>query len=282
MDYQQTVCKSGILSGIGVHSGENISLKVTPLREDSGIIFKRSDISSNNTIPAKFYNVTNTKLCTEIANDSGVRIGTIEHLMAALWGMGIDNVLIEVTGPEIPAMDGSAKDFIRLIKDLRVKKQFKKRKKLKILNTVKVIHDDREITVSNSDSFAMGFAIDFEHKSIGKQNCKYTSFQEFEKEIGNARTFGFVNEVEYLKKRGLAKGASLENAIGLDNSGVMNLGGLRYKDEFVRHKILDCVGDLFVSGYRIIGEFQAKKAGHSLNNNILRKIFQIPGAYKIV
>ena len=282
MDYQQTICRSGALSGIGLHSGENIKLKVIPLKEDSGIIFKRMDISCNNIVPAKFHNVINTKLCTEIANNSGVKVGTIEHLMAAFWGMEIDNVLVEVTGPEVPAMDGSAKDFISLIKDLGIKKQCKKRKRLKILNTVKIIQDDREITVSNSNNFAVDFSIDFEHKSIGKQNHEYASLKAFEKEIGNARTFGFANEVEHLKKKGLAQGASLKNVIGLDESGIMNFEGLRYKDEFVRHKILDLLGDLFISGYRIIGKFHAKKSGHVLNNEILRKIFQIPGAYKIV
>ena len=282
MYYQQTICRSGALSGIGLHSGESIKLKVIPLKEDSGIIFKRVDISCNNIIPAKFHNVINTKLCTEIANDSGIKVGTVEHLMAAFWGIGIDNILVEVAGPEVPAMDGSAKDFISLIKDLGVKKQCRKRKKLKILNTVKVVQDDKEITVSNSDNFAVDFSIDFEHKSIGRQNHKYANLQEFEKEIGNARTFGFANEVEHLKKKGLAKGASLKNVIGLNEDGIMNFEGLRYKDEFVRHKILDLLGDLFISGYRIIGNFQAKKSGHVLNNEILRKIFQIPGAYKIV
>lgn len=282
MDYQQTVGKSGTLSGVGLHLGKSIKLKIIPLKENSGIIFKRSDISYNNIIPAKFYNVINTKLCTEIANNSGVKVATVEHLMAALWGMGIDNVLVEVDGPEIPAMDGSAKDFIKLIKDLGVQKQGQKRKKLKILNTIKVMQGDKEITVSNSDDFIIDFSIDFEHQSIGKQTHKYGDLQVFEKEIGNARTFGFANEIKYLKKKGLAKGASLENAIGIDDSGVMNFGGLRYKDEFVRHKILDFIGDIFMSGYRIIGNFQAKKAGHSLNNEILKKIFQIPKSYEIV
>ena len=282
MDYQQTVSKSGTLSGIGLHLGKSIKLKIIPLKENSGIIFKRSDISYNNIIPAKFYNVINTKLCTEIANNSGVKIATIEHLMAAFWGMEIDNVLVEVDGPEIPAMDGSAKDFIKLIKDLGIQKQGQKRKKLKILNTIKVMQGDKEITVSNSDDFIIDFSIDFEHQSIGKQTHKYGDLQVFEKEIGNARTFGFANEIKYLKKKGLAKGASLENAIGIDDGGVMNFGGLRYKDEFVRHKILDFIGDIFMSGYRIIGNFQAKKAGHSLNNEILKKIFQIPKSYEIV
>jgi UDP-3-O-[3-hydroxymyristoyl] N-acetylglucosamine deacetylase len=282
MDYQQTICKSATLSGVGLHSGDNINLRIEPLKEDNGIIFKRSDISSNNIIPAKFYNVVDTKLCTEIANNFGVKVGTIEHIMAALWGMEIDNALIEVTGPEIPAMDGSSKHFIDLIKSSGIKKQSKKRKALKILSTVSVKDGDKEIVATPSDDFSVDFAIDFEHKSIGQQSCEYTCSQGFEKEIGSARTFGFASEVEYLKKRGFAKGASLENAICLDANGVMNIGGLRCKDEFVKHKVLDCIGDLFLAGYRVVGEFHAKKSGHNLNNKILKKIFQMSGAYKII
>ena len=282
MNHQQTVCNTQDMFGIGLHSGENITLKISPLEEDSGIIFKRSDLSDNNIIPAKFYNVVNTKLCTEIANNSGVKVATIEHLMAALWGMKIDNALIEVSGPEVPAMDGSSRYFIELIKSSGIQKQSKERRSLKILDTVSVISGDKEMTVSSADSFSIDFAIDFKHQSIGKQSCEFTSFQEFEKEIGFARTFGFADELEHLKKGGFAKGASLENSIGIDENGVMNPGGLRCDDEFVKHKILDCVGDLFLSGYNIIGKFKANKAGHNINNDILKKIFQTPGAYKIM
>ncbi|WPX96275.1 UDP-3-O-acyl-N-acetylglucosamine deacetylase [Candidatus Bandiella euplotis] len=282
MEYQQTIRKTGVLSGIGLHSGADVQLKISPLEVDSGIVFKRSDISSNNIVPAKFYNVTDTKMCTEISNEHGVKISTIEHLMAALWGMKIDNALVELTGPEVPAMDGSSKDFVELIKNSGLQKQFKEKRKLKILKTIKVVQDDKEMIVRPSDKFSVNFAIDFQHQAIGKQSCEFTGLQEFEREIGYARTFGFFEEVEYLKKIGLAKGASLTNSIGLDANGVMNPGGLRCKDEFVRHKILDCVGDLFLSGYEIIGEFEAKKAGHNLNNQILRKIFQTEADYRII
>ncbi len=282
MDYQQTCCKKESISGIGLHTGEAVKLVISPLKEDSGIIFKRSDISTNNIIPAKFFNVTNTKLCTEISNDSGIKIATIEHIMAALWGMNIDNALIEVSGPEVPAMDGSSKEFISLIKKAGIKAQSKKRKYLKILDTIKVTDEDKEIVIESADNFAIDFDIEFDHQSIGHQNYSLSDSTKFEDEIGNARTFGFLSDVEFLKKNGLARGASLNNSIGLSETGVVNSEGLRCEDEFVKHKILDCVGDLFLSGYRIIGNIKATKAGHNLNNAMLKKIFDNPDSYKII
>ncbi|WP_236870420.1 UDP-3-O-acyl-N-acetylglucosamine deacetylase [Candidatus Bandiella numerosa] len=282
MDYQQTVCKKDGVSGIGLHTGEIVNLVISPLKEDSGIIFKRSDISKNNIIPAKFFNVTNTKLCTEISNASGIKIATIEHIMAALWGMDIDNALIEVSGPEVPAMDGSSKEFISLIKRAGIKAQSKKRKYLKILDTIKVTDEDKEIVIESANNFAIDFDIEFNHQSIGHQNYSLSDSTKFEDEIGNARTFGFLCDVEFLKKNGLARGASLNNSIGLSETGVVNSEGLRCEDEFVKHKILDCVGDLFLSGYRIIGNIKATKAGHNLNNAMLKKIFDNPDSYKII
>ncbi len=282
MDYQQTVCKKETVSGIGLHTGETVKLIISPLKEDSGIIFKRSDISTNNIIPAKFFNVINTKLCTEISNGSGIKIATIEHIMAALWGMNIDNALIEVSGPEVPAMDGSSKEFISLIKRAGIKAQSKKRKYLKILDTIKVTDEDKEIVIKSADNFAIDFDIEFDHQSIGHQNYSLSDSTKFEDEIGNARTFGFLSDVEFLKKNGLARGASLNNSIGLSETGVVNSEGLRCEDEFVKHKILDCVGDLFLSGYRIIGNIKATKAGHNLNNAMLKKIFDNPDSYKII
>jgi UDP-3-O-[3-hydroxymyristoyl] N-acetylglucosamine deacetylase len=282
MSYQQTICSKQVISGIGLHSGEMINLSMSPLQENSGIVFKRYDISENNIIDAKFFNVSNTKLCTEISNESGVKVATIEHIMAALWGMNIDNALIEVSGPEVPAMDGSSKEFIKLIKNSSIQKQSKKRKYLKILNTISVDKDGKQIIIDTSDDFQIDFDIDFDHKSIGHQNYTLSDSNQFEKEIGNARTFGFYNEVEVLKKNGLAMGASLKNTIGLNENGIMNSDGLRCKNEFVKHKILDCIGDLFLSGYRIVGNIKANKAGHNLNNEMLKKIFSTPGLYKII
>ncbi len=282
MTYQQTVCRKEGISGIGLHTGEMVKLIISPLKEDTGIIFKRSDIATDNIIPAKFFNVINTKLCTEISNKSGIRVATIEHIMAALWGMNIDNALIEVSGPEVPAMDGSSKEFIDLIKKAGIKTQSKKRKYLKILDTIKVVDEDKEIVIRSADDFAIDFDIDFNHKSIGHQSYNLYDSTKFENEIGSARTFGFLSDVEFLKKKGFARGASLDNSIGLNESGVVNDGGLRCKNEFVKHKILDCIGDLFLSGYRIVGNVKANKAGHNLNNTILKKIFSNTDSYKII
>lgn len=282
MEYQQTIYKKEKISGIGLHTGEIITLAISPLKEDSGIIFKRSDISVDNVIPAKFFNVTNTKLCTEISNNSGVKIATIEHIMAALWGVKIDNALIEVSGPEVPAMDGSSKEFINLIKRSGIKTQSKKRRYLKILDTIKVSDEDRQIIIGSADNFSIDFSIKFNHKSIGYQSYSLSDSTKFENEIGHARTFGFLSEIEFLKKNGLARGASLDNSIGLNENGVLNYEGLRCKNEFVKHKILDCIGDLFLSGYRIVGYIKANKAGHKLNNAILKEIFDHPDSYKII
>jgi UDP-3-O-[3-hydroxymyristoyl] N-acetylglucosamine deacetylase len=282
MTYQQTVCKKEVISGIGLHTGEMVKLVISPLKEDSGIIFKRSDISTDNIIPAKFFNVIHTKLCTEISNKNGIRIATIEHIMAALWGMSIDNALIEVSGPEVPAMDGSSKEFINLIKRAGIKTQSKKRRSLKILDTIKVVDEDKEIVIRSATDFTIDFNIDFNHKSIGHQSYNLDDSTKFENEIGNARTFGFLSDVEFLKKKGFARGASLDNSIGLNENGVVNDGGLRCENEFVKHKILDCVGDLFLSGYRIVGNVKASKAGHNLNNTILKKIFNNTDSYKII
>jgi UDP-3-O-[3-hydroxymyristoyl] N-acetylglucosamine deacetylase len=282
MTYQQTICKKEVISGIGLHTGEMVKLVISPLKEDAGIIFKRSDISTDNIIPAKFFNVINTKLCTEISNKSGIRIATIEHIMAALWGMSIDNALIEVSGPEVPAMDGSSKEFINLIKKAGIKTQSKKRRYLKILDTIKVADEDKEIVIKNANDFTIDFNINFNHKSIGHQSYNLDDSTKFENEIGNARTFGFLSDVEFLKKKGFARGASLDNSIGLNENGVVNDGGLRCENEFVKHKILDCLGDLFLSGYRIVGNVKANKAGHNLNNTILKKIFNNTDSYKII
>ena len=202
--------------------------------------------------------------------------------MAALWGMSIDNALIEVSGPEVPAMDGSSKEFINLIKRAGIKTQSKKRRSLKILDTIKVVDEDKEIVIRSATDFTIDFNIDFNHKSIGHQSYNLDDSTKFENEIGNARTFGFLSDVEFLKKKGFARGASLDNSIGLNENGVVNDGGLRCENEFVKHKILDCVGDLFLSGYRIVGNVKASKAGHNLNNTILKKIFNNTDSYKII
>ena len=282
MLYQQTINTKRKISGIGLHTGVMIHLTVIPLQEDSGILFKRSDLLTNNIIAAKFFNVSNTNLCTEISNQDGITISTIEHIMAALWAMEIDNILIQVSGPEVPIMDGSSRAFIELIKKSGIKIQSKKRKYLKILRTIKVNIQDKELTIKSSKNFRIHFNIDFKHKAVGYQQYTLLHPRQFEKEISNARTFGFLNDIKYLRSNGMAKGASLKNSIGLNEYRVINSEGLRYKDEFVRHKILDCIGDLFLSGYQIIGDIKGSRGGHYLNNKMLKTIFNNPNNYTII
>ena len=282
MFYQQTISRKGEISGIGLHTGIMITLFIIPLKEDSGILFKRSDLFTKNIITAKFFNVSNTNLCTEISNKHGAKISTIEHIMAALWAMKIDNVLIEVSGPEVPIVDGSSKAFIELIKESGIKVQSKKRNYLKIIKTVKVNIKDKELTIKSSENFKISFNINFKNKAVGYQQYSLCNPMQFEKEISHARTFGFLNDIAYLRNNGMAKGASLKNSIGIDKNGIINTEGLRYTNEFVRHKILDCIGDLFLSGYQIIGNIEGSKAGHCLNNRILKEIFNNPDTYSII
>ena len=279
---QKVLSGCAYLQGIGLHSGKNTSIAISALPADSGIIFKRTDVKHNNIIEAKYYNVDNTSFCTELRNEHGVRVHTVEHLMAAIWGLGIDNALIEVRGEEVPAMDGSSQCFMHALQKVGVKTLPQKRKSIKILDKVSVNDGDKNIMIEEANEFSVEFSIDFDHKSIGKQRMRYNEKESFAENISMARTFGFANELEYLKSNGLGKGVSLDNAIGLDENGIMNPEGLRGEDEFVKHKILDCIGDLFLAGNRVIGKVRANKAGHHLNNKLLRKIFSQPSSYKIV
>jgi UDP-3-O-[3-hydroxymyristoyl] N-acetylglucosamine deacetylase len=282
MSCQQTIAESASLSGVGLHTGANVNLKVRPTAAGSGIFFKRSDLSSNNLIEAKYFNVQNTSFCTEIVNEFGVNVMTIEHLMAAIWGLGIDNILVEVNGPEVPAMDGSSKCFMNLLHKCGLAQQSQQRKSIKIVDKVSVSDGEKHIAIEQDDKFSVDFSIDFQHSCIGKQEIVYNEVEDFAENISEARTFGFVDEMQYLKTKGLAKGASLNNAIGLDKTRVLNPGGLRSKDEFVKHKVLDCIGDLYLAGHRIIGKVVACKAGHAMNNKLLREVFAKPESYKIV
>tara|TARA_B110000503_G_scaffold120793_1_gene183765 strand:- start:298 stop:1146 length:849 start_codon:yes stop_codon:yes gene_type:complete len=280
MTYQSTIASKGFLSGVGLHTGEIVNLKLMPTKVDTGVIFKRSDIAADNLIEAKYFNVKNTKFCTEIANSHNVSVMTIEHLMAAIWSVGIDNLIVEIDGPEIPAMDGSSRYFISLLRECGLEMQNRERRLLKILEKISIVDEDKSITLEGDDKFSVHFYINFPHSCIGEQRIIYTEAQNFALEIGSARTFGFVKDIEHMKNLGFAKGASLDNAIGLGKKGVVNCEPLRFKDEFVRHKVLDCIGDLYLSSHRIIGKITACKAGHSMNNRLLHEIFARPKSYR--
>lgn len=280
---QATILKPVSCYGVGVHSGKITELTLKPAPQNSGIVFIRTDIRQEiNFIHVNYRNVSDTTLSTTIANENKVGVSTIEHLMAALWGCGIDNVIVEIDGPEVPIMDGSSKPFIFMIEYAGKLLQDAPKKYLKILKEVKAIHKDCELICSPSSSMVVDLTIDFSSKAIGKQNLVFSDKESFNHTIADARTFGFVHELEYLKSQGLALGASLENAIGIDKDTVMNKEGLRYANEPVRHKMLDLLGDFFVTGSHVIANIHGYKTSHSLNHQLLQQIFSDTTAYEWV
>ncbi len=284
MSMQKTLTSPVTLTGIGLHSGSDITMTLRPAPENSGVVFQRVDVTDcDNVIPARWDNVVDTRLCTVIGNRDGVRVGTIEHLMSALRGLGIDNVLVEIDAEEVPVMDGSAMPFIKLIEQAGVTGQSAPRRSIKVLKEVTVEQDGKTATLSPSQGSVFGGAIDFNHPSIGLQRFETELVNgNFKHDIAQARTFGFLHEVEWMRSQGLARGGSLDNAIVLDEDTIMNTEGLRYRDEFIRHKLLDAIGDLYLAGAPIIGSYDGYKAGHELNNKLLRQLFATEGAWEIV
>lgn len=282
--YQHTVKETVVISGIGVHSGAPATLTIHPAPAGTGIVFVRSDITDrDNVIPARWDHVVDTRLCTVIANKAGATVSTIEHVMSAFAALGVDNARVDIDGPETPIMDGSAKPFIDALDRTGLARQKAPRKVLVIKKTISVQDGDKEAILSPADGQFFGFEIEFDNALIGRQ--KYTlelKENTFRGEIAAARTFGFLHEVEMLRKMGLARGGSLDNAIVVDGDKVMNPDGLRFKNEFVRHKILDAIGDIYLAGTQMIGHYHGVKAGHAMNNKVLHALFADPTAYAIV
>lgn len=278
---QKTLNKDVQCNGVGLHSGAKITLTLRPAPADHGIVFIRSDLQdSDNVIPALYSNVIDTRLCTVIGNKAGASVGTIEHLMSALRGCGVDNAVIVLDGPEVPVMDGSAVAFVEMIDEVGLRLQPQPRRAIQVLKEVTVEEDGKIARLSPSNGFVFGGAIDFAHPSIGHQSFETKLVNgNFRHDIASARTFGFFREVEYMRANGLARGGSLDNAIVLDDQAVMNAEGLRFTDEFIRHKLLDAIGDLYLAGGPILGAYDGFKAGHALNNKILHKLFSTPGAW---
>ena len=273
--YQKTLSAKVTFEGVGLHTGKKCKLTLLPGNEDSGIVFKRVDIKINNFIKANFKNVTSTKLCTTLENSHGVKVSTVEHLLAALYITGIDNVIIEIDNEEVPIMDGSAKNFIDILNKVELINLSKKRKYLKVIDRVELIDGDRKISIEPAhSSFEVDFQLNYENKVIGKQRNKFNLLTDNLKDISDSRTFCLYNDIEKIKKNGLAKGGSLDNAIVVDNDKVLNEGGLRNKKEFVNHKILDLIGDFLLSGYRLIGKIKCHQGGHELSNMFLKKLFK--------
>ncbi len=271
---QQTLSKPILVNGVGLHSGLNVSMKLMPAEVDHGIKFYRSDLNSNNVVEAIWSNVSNTQLSTTISNKFGVSVSTIEHLMSALSGLHIDNLKIEIDGPEVPIMDGSSKDFVNLIDSTPIKYLNKKRKIIKIKKNIKVTKNESSAELKPNKQFSIDFEIDFPSKVISKQSCQLQLVNgNYKSDIASARTFGFEKDVDILRSNGLALGGSLDNAVVVGDTKILNKEGLRFKDEFVRHKILDSIGDLYLAGAPIQGYFFGNKSGHFLNNLLLKSLF---------
>ena len=281
--YQQTLVKPVSFEGIGLHTGEKASLKILPAKENTGIIFKRVDLLKNNLIKANYNNVTSAKLCTSLENEHGVKVSTVEHLLAALYIAEIDNAIIEIDNQEIPIMDGSAKEFLSTLKKTEKKILEKKRKFMKITNYLDLKKGEKKISVEPKDfEFEIDFQLNYGNKIIGKQrNLVNFNFDNLD-DVVESRTFCLFEDIEKLKKLNLGKGGNLNNAIVVKDNKVLNENGLRNDLEFVNHKILDCMGDLFLSGYKIIGSLKCSQGGHNLTNKLLREIFSNKSNYSLI
>ena len=281
---QQTLKNRISCSGVGLHTGKKVSLALNPADSDTGIRFVRTDVRDRDpTVPGRWDRVVDTRLCTVVGNDDGVTIGTVEHLMAALAGAGIDNAVVELDGPEVPIMDGSAEPFVFLIDCAGVVEQPVARQAIKILRRIAVGDDEKGVVLSPATEPAFSFEIEFDSPAIRRQQRSLKLVNgAFKHELSKARTFGFMHEVEGLRQMGLALGGSLENAVVVSGDRVLNDGGLRFSDEFVRHKILDSIGDLYLAGFPIIGHFHGLRSGHAHNNQLLQALFGAPESWRLV
>ncbi len=282
MHLQRTLKKEIICSSIGLHTGRKVNMRIKPASVDTGIVFIRKDLPDAPVIPAKYNNVSDTTLATTLGAN-GVTVSTVEHLLSAFSGMGVDNAVVELDSFEVPIMDGSALPFVKMLEEVGTHVQGKTKKLLVIKKPVSVKEGDGNAVLLPAAEFKISYEIDFKHVTIGRQTYSMTfSDEKYEKEICAARTFGFLNEVEYMQAKGLALGGSLQNAVVLDDQKVINKEGLRFPDEFVRHKILDSIGDLFLLGMPIIGHFVAYKSGHLLNNLLLKELMLKTDCWEIV
>ena len=280
MKNQKTIRQAVSISGTGLHSGKRVTLTLHPARANTGIRFVRTDLPEAIEIQANVRNVHSTTLCTTLSTGD-VKVSTVEHLMSALWALGIDNVLCAVDGQEVPILDGSAAPFAQLIRKAGIKTQRSPRRFLVALKTIELRSGDRWAILKPSREFKIRYTIDFPHPVIGKQNFEFNSNTDFLKEIAPCRTFGFLKDVERMQAMGLALGGSLQNAVVLDDQKALNPDGLRFQDEFVRHKVLDAIGDFSLIGYPILAEIELHRAGHELQTRLVQELLEQPGAYSI-
>ena len=281
--YQKTLSKPINFKGQGLHSGRNCAIKILPAEANQGITFKRTDLDKNNIINANYKNVSSAKLCTTLENKFGVKVSTVEHLLAAFYISGIDNVMVEIDNEEVPIMDGSAVDFINEIRKQNLKELSKKRKYLRVLKKVDLEDGDKKISIEKGNSsLEVQFNLNYKNKIINKQKNKIDFQNDDLEDVINSRTFCLYEDIEKIKKLGLAKGGSLKNALVVDKDKILNKDGLRNENEFVNHKILDLAGDFLLSGYRILGNVKCYHGGHELTNKFLRKLLNIKTAFEHV
>ena len=280
---QKTLSKKISFSGVGIHSGIKVNMHILPASPNTGIIFKRVDLDKNNVIYPLYNNVTNTMLCTTVSNEYGVKVSTIEHLMGAFYGFGIDNAIVEIDSQEVPILDGSAKSYIEKLSQVGFKLSDQPIKIIKINKKIEIIDKKKFISIDKSNiTSEIDFEIKYQNTIINSQKNKVRIFEDDLKDIYNSRTFCLYEDIEKLKKLKLGKGGSLDNAIVVKNNEILNNNGLRNKLEFVNHKILDCMGDLFLSGYKIIGILKCSQGGHHLTNELLKKLFQDKSNYSLI
>ena len=275
MNHQNTIASSASVSGAGVHTGKPARLTVRPAGEGVGVVFVRTDVTDRAAeIPALVTKVTTTELGTNMTNDAGVSVATVEHFLAACAGLGVDNVIAELDGPELPILDGSSRPFVEMLEQAGVKAQAAPKRVLKILKPVEVRQGVKFARLSPGAGFTMNVAIDFTTKAIGRQEISFTMAPgAFARDVAWARTFGFAHQAEQLHAMGKGLGASMDNTVVIEGDKILNPGGLQAKDEFVRHKLLDVIGDLFLAGGTIDGLYEAEQPGHALNNQLLRAVF---------
>jgi UDP-3-O-[3-hydroxymyristoyl] N-acetylglucosamine deacetylase len=281
---QRTLRNSIKATGVSLHTGEKVYMTLKPAPVDTGVVFRRVDLEPVRALPARAENVGDTTLSTTLLVD-GVRVSTVEHLMAALAGLGIDNIYVDLTAPEVPIMDGSAGPFVFLLQSAGIVEQDALKKFIRVKRKVTVEDGDKVASLLPFDGFKVSFTIDFDHPVFRDRTAHAEldfSTSSFVREVSRARTFGFIHEIEYLRSKGLARGGSVDNAIVVDEYRILNQDGLRYEDEFVRHKVLDAVGDIYLLGHCLIGEFRAYKSGHGLNNATLRAFIAQPDAWEMV
>ncbi len=280
---QKTVNNKLSIKGTGLHTGKPVIMSINPAEPNAGIIFKRTDLKSNNYIIPSVFNVSNANFCTTITNEFGAKVSTIEHLMGALFCLGIDNALIEIDSEEVPILDGSAKEFVEKINLTGIKSSDVPIKIIKIEKKISINNGTKIMSIEpNKISLDIDFEIKYKNKFIGTQRNFVNVYEEDLSEIYNSRTFCLYEDIENLKKMNLAKGGNLNNALVVKDDKILNEGGLRNSKEFVNHKILDCIGDLYLSGYKIIGKVYCSQGGHKLTNQLLREVFQNKDNFKII